>query len=118
MKVKTYFTATTWAVLSLLFLIQGLVSCTSNVVQPLANDSNITQPSKNDDESAIFSDADIDAAELNLATKTLDMANLDSEDLVANSDLDTQGRISGASGYLYFIANDPDTDKPWRVRRF
>ena len=98
---KMYVTTVIWTLLFFLALLQGLVACNNTTIETSSND-----------EPAVFTDADIDTAELSLAAETLDIANLDSEDL------STQARIRGAYGYVYFIANDPDVAKPWRVRRF
>ena len=110
-KTKTYLTTRTviWTTLCLLVLLQALLACNTTTVK-LPN---------NDNEPAVFTDADIDAAEISLATETLDIADLDSEDLDAfGSDLEAQARIRGASGYVYFIGDDPDTSNPWRIKRF
>ena len=83
-----------------------------------SNINSIPKPVSNG-EPAIFTDEDIDNAELSLASEAIDITSLEGQSLTTSS-LSTQTVQAGAAGYIYFIEHDSDpiAIDPWRVFRF
>ena len=107
MKMKTIITM-------LIIAIIFLAGCTNTS----RNINSIPKPVSNG-EPAIFTDEDIDNAELSLASEAIDITSLEGQSLTTSS-LSTQTVQAGAAGYIYFIENDTDAIAvdPWRVYRF